>query len=256
MFTQNVFKAEKVLKNFLKSIFGIKVYADEEGGEEDHQNPPTSPPQVNFEQMIAQARKEEKDKLYPRIKKLEDENKTFVSAQNDLLLKNAALQQEYDKLKNAPNASDAKIKELEETINTLNTEIEELKKSAPTEEKIRKKLEQEYKLKDYLKTKVEENKEFIIPMLVPEVKGSTQEEIDKALESVKEKTLSIKKELGLVDEKGNPITPKAPAPSGRTTPPPANPGTPTPKGFDLEHFKSLDPASAEYAELRKQLKLK
>jgi hypothetical protein len=72
MSMKSVLKAESLrVKGLLTSMF-LKAYAD---GEDD--DPPAGgkekdPPQLNFEQLIANARKEEKDKLYPRIKKLED----------------------------------------------------------------------------------------------------------------------------------------------------------------------------------------
>ena len=79
-------KTPKAIKEKMNAIFekvSFRVQAEEqpkgEDKEESQQGGQSSTtPQtttVNFEDLIANARKQEKDKLYPQIKKLEEENR-------------------------------------------------------------------------------------------------------------------------------------------------------------------------------------
>jgi len=232
--------------------------------EETDPNPTTDPatdpnPGINFEQAIAQARKEEKDKLYPRIKKAEDEVKSLTTSVNKYLLENAALKDELEKMKNQP--ADPKIKELEDKVTSLENENKTLKENAPNEEEIRKRVEEEYEVKLYAQEQINANKGSIISILIPEITGKTKEEIDSAIASAKEKTKTIKKDLGLkVDDdeedddksKGK----KTPAPKQKKAPV-ANPASDEDgEEFDAEYIRNLDPRSKEYAEFRKKMGLR
>lgn len=243
-----------VLQKFIGRL-ALHAFADEgdpapDGGE------PT--PGVNFEQMIAQARKEEKDKLYPRIKKSEDENKTLTASVNKYLLENAALKDELEKLKN--NSGDSsKVKELEDKIATLENENKTLKENTPNEEEIRKKIEAEFEVKMYAQEQINANKDSIISILIPEITGNTKEEIDSAINSAKEKTKTIKKDLGLDvdDEDDKSKGKKTPAPQKQKKAPASNPATDGDgEEFDAEYVRNLDPRSKEYAEFRKKMGLR
>ena len=112
---------------------------------EENPDPNTDPEDkglnVNFEQMIAQARKEEKDKLYPRLQKAEAENKTLTASVNKYLLENAALKEELEKRKGA---DDPAKKALETKVSELEAENKRLKESTPDEASIREKVKAEY----------------------------------------------------------------------------------------------------------------
>lgn len=219
---------------------------------------------INFEQMIAQARKEEKDKLYPRIKKAEDEVKTLTSSVNKYLLENAALKDELEKIKSG-SSDDSKVKELEETIKTLKTQISALeeenrtlKENTPNEDEIRSRVEAEYEVKLYAQEQIAANKDSIISILIPEITGKTKEEIDSAIASAKEKTKSIKKDLGIDvdDEGGDQSKKKAPAQKQKKAPAAAPATGDSGNEFDAEYVRNLDPRSPEYAEFRKKMGLK
>lgn len=251
-----VFQSHRILERL-----ALRAFA-EEGGDPapDGGDPNQNPPSVNFEQMIAQARKEEKDKLYPRIKKAEDENKTLTASVNKYLLENAALKDELEKLKNNSGDS-AKIKELEDTITTLETENKTLKENTPNEEEIRKKIEAEFEVKMYAQEQINANKDSIISILIPEITGKTKEEIDSAIASAKEKTKTIKKDLGLDvdDDEGDDKSKgkKTPAPQKQKKAPASNPATDGDgEEFDAEYVRNLDPRSKEYAEFRKKMGLR
>lgn len=214
------------------------------------------PASINFEQAIAQARKEEKDKLYPRIKKAEDEVKTLTASVNKYLLENAALKDELEKMKSQP--ADPKIKELEEKVTSLETENKTLKETAPSEEELRKKIEAEYEVKLYAQEQISANKDSIISILIPEITGTTKEEIDSAIASAKEKTITIKKDLGIeVDDEGNEPKKTKTEPAKQKKAPPANPASDNDGDeFDAEYVRNLDPSSKEYAEFRKKMGLR
>lgn len=248
-----------MFRNFLGKL-AIHAHAEET----DPSHEETTPvPSVNFEQMIAQARKEEKDKLYPRIKKAEEENKTLSASVNKYLLENAALKEELEKSK-SNKESDSKIKELEDEVSALREENKTLKENTPNEEEIRKKIEAEYEVKLYAEKQIAENKDSILSILIPDIQGATKEEIDSAIASAKEKTLSIKKDLGIADddedeeddEEEEEETTPAPKKKQKRVPPAAPSEHTDNEEFDAETIRNMDPRSPEYAEFRKKMGLK
>lgn len=263
MSKRSAFKAELnrgfVIPMLLNKIV-LTAHADEGGENEPSGEGSNQSTGLNFEQMIAQARKEEKDKLYPRIKKAEDEVKTLTTSVNKYLLENAALKDELEKLKsNAGN--DSKVKELEGRIADLEKENKSLKENTPNEEEIRQKVEAEYEVKMYAQEQINANKGSIISMLIPEITGNTKEEIDSAIASAKEKTISIKKDLGIeVDESGNTTKPtqkKESAPAKQKRVPAAAPSSDGDgEEFDAEYIRNLDPRSEEYKEFRRKMGLR
>lgn len=242
---------------FLRIRDKIILFANAEENDPTPQTDPAGDPApINFEQAIAQARKEEKDKLYPRIKKAEDEVKSLTTSVNKYLLENAALKDELEKMKNQP--ADPKIKELEDKVKSLEDENKTLKENAPNEEEIRKRVEEEYEVKMYAQEQINANKGSIISILIPEITGKTKEEIDSAIASAKEKTKTIKKDLGLSveDEEDDDKKKKTPAPKQKKAPV-ANPAsTESEDEFDAEYVRNLDPRSKEYAEFRKKMGLR
>lgn len=241
------------------SFFSVKA-------EEDPNPAPPSPtptpssdptPSINYEQLITAARKEEKEKLYPRIKKLEEENKNLLTSNNTNLLKVAELQNKLDSIENSK-VNMEEYNSMKGKVETLTKENEELKqKQPPDETAIRAEVEKEYQVKIYRVEKLNELKDEILPVFADLVIGKTQEEVDASLETAKSKTIETKKSLGLIDENGNPITTTTIA-TQKPTPPAANPGSSrfNDKTFDMKHIQNLDPSSPEYAEWRKSVGLK
>lgn len=258
MQNRSAFKAETNRRpRFLRVMDKIILFAHAE--ENDPTLTPTNDPAptINFEQAIAQARKEEKDKLYPRIKKAEDEVKSLTASVNKYLLENAALKDELEKLKNQP--ADPKVKELEDKVKTLEAENKTLKENAPNEDEIRKRVESEYEVKLYAQEQINANKGSIISILIPEITGKTKEEIDSAIASAKEKTKTIKKDLGLsVDDEDadDGKKKKTPAPKQKKAPASNPPSDTDGEEFDAEYIRNLDPRSKEYAEFRKKMGLR
>lgn len=262
-------KKLSVLSKVLSSICMI-AHADEvsepTGGSDDG----VKTPQINYEQLIAQARKEEKEKLYPRIKKLEEDNAALVTTGNNNLIKIGDLTQtvntltkELEAYKNGEKTSE-EVETLKTQIATLEAENKKLKEEAPNVEQLRAEIEQEYEIKSYLAEQKAANKDTIISSFLDDISGNTKEEIDASITSAKEKSLAIKKELGLVDDNGNPINNKTPKPTKTETAPKAKkapvmnpPDNTSGNGtFDADYIRSLDPSSDEYKEFRKRLGLK
>ena len=261
MFTKSSLNAEtRVGWNVHKILSGlaIKAHAEEKPADEGDKTP-----EVNYEQLIAQARKEEKDKLYPRIQKLEEENKTLTKSSNNYLLQIAALKDELEKLKSAGDSEE--VKTLNQTIADLQSQIETLKNNAVDEEAIRKKVADEYEVKMYAQEQIALHKGSILSTLIPDIKGATKEEVDAAIKTAKETTKTVKKELGLEvdDEEDDTNKDKTPGKKSKksTTPakrvPPASPPTETEEeDYDVDYIRNLDPRSEEYKQFRKSIGLR
>lgn len=245
----------------------LSVHADEVQENSAVQNPAT--PMVNFEQLIAQARKEEKDKLYPRIQKLEEENKQLVSQGNANLLKIGDLtealtkaQTELQKYTSGEKTAE-EVTKLNKQVTDLTAEIERLKAETPNVEELRAKFEKEYEVKAYIAEQRQANKDSIITSFLDEISGSTKEEVDESVKNVQAKSNAIKKELGLVDDEGNPVQQKSPSGSKKQTKRSNAPvGNPTEDSgvnkvqIDADYIRGLDPTSDEYKEFRKKIGLK
>ena len=253
---------EKIDK-FIEAL-SLKAFADEgtqDGGEGGTQTTPTV--SINYEDLIAKARKEEKEKQYKAIEKLKGQVATLTEQHNGDLLKIAdlekKLQEATDKLTKAGSGDSEEVKTLKDTVKSLEADKKDLeakvadfeaKKPVNREEveaEVRAELEAEYEVKTYKAQKMAELKDDI---LVPElVMGTTKEEIDNSIQSALERSAEIKKNLGIsADNKPSKRTPKSPA----------NPSVSKVQDtqVSLDRLASMDVRSPEYAELRKQLGLR
>ncbi len=197
---------------------------------------------LNYEDLISRARKEEKDKLYPKIKALETEKATLVEKNNNLIVKVANLEEEVKNLKATGKQTDNEvIKNLQAELNKANKKVEDYEKNAIDEnalrEQIKSELEGEYEVKLYRESQLNANKDTIIPELVT---GNTKEEIDEAIKVSKERFEAMKKQI-----------------LGHTYVPPVNPSATKfqNKDFSYEDLANLDPRSPEYKQLRAKLGL-
>lgn len=274
MFTKRKSKVERITRHLSSIVSGFTVFAEEGTPSTPPETTPetpvpvqppvetptpqgnTQPTSMNFEEMIARVRKEEKDKLYGEIQRLKGESETLRKSNNAYILQAAGLQKQVEDLQaNSDTAAlNARIKELE-------GQLEEAKK-APDEAAIRAQIEAEYKVKLYAQEKLSEHKDEIISSFAAEVTGTTNEEVDAAVQKAIEKSLAIKKELGLVDEEGKPTKGgkksgrrKTSAPALDNPPPVSNPSAMEDDEFDIEYVRGLDVNSPEYAAFRKKMGL-
>jgi dihydroneopterin aldolase len=241
----------------------LKVFADEPASDDDNkggEDGNSSKSTINYEDLIAKARKEEKEKQYKTIEKLKKTVETLTEQHNNDLLSIAELGKKVEeaeaKLTTAGKGDSEEITTLKSTIETLKKEkkaledevtkfkeVEPVDRSA-VEAEVRQQLEAEYEVKTYKATKLLEMKDEI---LVPElVMGDTKEAIDESIKAAMERSKEIRKSLGISDKPKK--TPKAPA----------NPSVDgiQDSGVDLDRLAKMDVRSPEYAELRKQLGLK
>lgn len=250
----------------LKSLFTRQVFAD--GEPNNGETPPHGAEKnegaqmINYEELIARARKEEKDKLYSKIKSLEDKVASQTNTINSHLLTIGTKDTEIADLKlklQAVNSDDSEtVKNLKLTIASLQTELAGLKENQPItadEEAlritIRNEVESEFNVKLYRLEKLKEvGEEILTPELVT---GLTNEEIDMSIDEQKVKTLEIKRKLGIVDDEGNLISTTPKKPKATPNNPPKDKGQ---KKVDFDYLAELDPASTEYAEARKKLGLR
>lgn len=135
---------------------------------------PAPTQQLNFEQLVAQARKEEKDKLYPKINEL----KTTVGERdkkiNELMLALGTKEAEIGTLKAELEKAKSGVTNSEE-ITTLQATVAQLQKELADEKAKCTNIELDY----YKKAKMAEAGGQLIPELVT---GTTKEEIDQSIE--------------------------------------------------------------------------
>lgn len=250
--------SNEAIKKRIIEAFSLKAFAEEgEGGE------PTSvvTPTINYEDLIAKARKEEKEKQYKTIEKLKTQINTLTEQHNTDLLKVAELEKQLQeanaKLTTAGSGDSEEVKTLKETIKGLEKEkadldkkVKEFESTTPVDRdevvaEVKAELEKEYEVRTYKAEKMAELKNDI---LVPElVFGNTKEEIDASIQSALERSNEIKKSLGLTNK-----------PDKRTPKSPANPSVSKVQDnqVSLERLATLDVRSPEYAQLRRDLGLR
>lgn len=266
------FKAEMLKKVAIKnvmSMFSLTAHADEVDGNSTEGTVTSNSPQINYEQLIAVARKEEKDKLYPRIQKLEEDNKKLVETGNsnlikigDLTAKLNELTAENQKLKSGDEESQA-VKDLQAKITELENENKKLKEETPDKESIEAAIRAEYELKSYITEQKAAHKDAILSTFLDSITGDSKESVDAVVQELITKTQSIKKDLGLIDDEGNPVEKKPASKSNegakKKSAPKANPSANTGETnakYDVDYIQNLDPSSEEYKEFRKSLGLK
>lgn len=259
--------SNEAIKKVIEAI-SLRAFADEGADPDDNSGADggegaKTTPTINYEDLIAKARKEEKEKQYKTIEKLKGQIATLTEQHNNDLLVKADLEKQLkeanDKLTTAGSGDSEEVKTLKETIKSLEKDKADLDKKVKdyeankpvsreeVEAEVRAELEAEYEVKTYKATKMAELKDDI---LVPElVMGTTKEEIDASIQSALDRSAEIKKNLGIsTDKKQTKRTPKSPA----------NPSVSSVQDNEvsLERLATMDVRSKEYAELRKQLGLR
>jgi hypothetical protein len=245
-----------------KLLFFYKIaYADESTqlqmeDKSDTEGGTNTTPIINYEDLIAQARKEEKANSGAVIKQLQDQVSTLTASVNNHLLSIASKEAEIGRLNTLHEAKNTGSKlsnevSLEKKLKELENELknEKAKQAANVDElrtSIRSEIEAQYELKAYRIAKLSEAGDEVLTTEL--VIGNTKEEIDNSIKAQKAKTLEIKKRLGILDDDGNPVLQK------RVKATPNNPSKDKgQKIVDLEYLSTLDPVSKEYSETRKKL---
>ena len=267
-------KGNEVIKKIIETL-SFRAFADEGGeagddpsntddqSEGDEDSKGKKHQIINYEDLIAKARREEKEKQYKTIDKLKGQVSTLTEQHNNDLLVIAGLKEDLkeanEKLTKAGSGDSEEVKTLKDTLKSLEKDKEDLEKKVTkleenkpvsreeVEAEVRAELEAEYEVKTYKAEKMAELKDDI---LVPElVMGTTKEEIDASIQSALDRSAEIKKNLGISETtKKTKRTPKTPS----------NPSISKvqDKEYSMEYLASLDVSSEEYKEVRKQLGLR
>lgn len=241
---------QKLIQKVKGNLSLRKVLAEGEGDPTPTPTPAPTPapapaqpsaPTISFEQLIAQARKEEKDKLYPQITALKADKDSLTLKLNDALLqvgeKESKIQELTKELEKAQKgkADPEEIKTLKEKITALETENSQLKGEA-----------EKAKLDKFKEAEIAKVNGEVIPELIT---GTTEEEITASIQVANARYKEIfEKAKGTV-----PATPQVP-----NSPAPANPVV----GGVAFDFKTVTPemiagmSTQEYAKYRAQIGLK
>lgn len=154
-------------------------------------------PVVNYDDLIAKARQEEKAKLYNQMQNKDAKITDLTEKNNGLLLDLSSKDEEIKTLKNEikglksnnTKSDNEKIKVLEEEKQNLLATIDQLKNNQTQVEELEAQIRNEYEVKLYRLEKLNTVGEEIIPELVV---GTTKEEIDSSFEVAKAKYEGIK----------------------------------------------------------------
>lgn len=238
--------------NFIKKLTLKTVFAEEPQGTEPTTPVVTEPqgtpstPTVNYEDLIAKARQQEKAKLYPQITKLEEEKKSLVEKNNANLLiigeKDAEISELKKQLAEAQKTSQKGASEKEQSllskVSELEKELADTKANICSREELENEIRAEYEVKLYREQKLREVGDTIIPELIT---GATKEEIDASILVSQERFNQI----------SNKILGGVQVPVGNVSTTSLNT-----KELKIEDITKIDPRSPEYAQLRAKLGLK
>lgn len=146
------------------------------------------PQMLNFEQLISQARTEEKNKLYPEINALKLQVQDLTGKLNDAMVqigtKEATIQglnKEIEKLRSGQ-ADPEVIKTMQATIDALTAEVDGYKAEAQTA-----------KLDTFKSAEISKYEGNVIPELIT---GTTEEEIAESVKASNAKYLEIASKFG------------------------------------------------------------
>lgn len=215
------------------------------------------PPVINYEDLIAKARNDEKEKLYPQIEKLKSENEKLIQRVNELLLSNAT-QTETEKL-TAKEISElkAKVEELnaegeknvmkDKTVQDLQLEIQKLQDQLTLSANEVTKVRTEYELKEYRSTKLKDVDESVHELVF----GASKEDIDASAEKAKATYEKIASKFQTTPPPANQVQT-----SSFNRVPPVNMSTVNDQFKQVSEADIANMSMADYAVWRKQQGLK
>lgn len=144
---------------------------------------------------VERARQEEKDKLYDRLKKAEESEarlKDLEEKQSTLEKERKKQEKEAEEARLAAEREKMNAQELVESYKKEQEErISQMQESLERERLLREKERQYSELLDYKGRRMAEEGEMIMPQLRDFVRGSTPDEIDQSIETLKQRTASI-----------------------------------------------------------------
>lgn len=196
-------------------------------------------------------RKEEKDKLYPRIEELDSTVKTLKDAEEAREAERLAAEQAAAEAERLRQESEmTALERLQQTESTWEQRFAEMQADRDRERVMREKEAQLGQLQAYRAQRMAEESSDIAPQFLDYITGGTMEEIEASIASAKQKTAEIVNEFqqaGLQNRRG-----AAPPIAGA---PPVNPADMTGEGQTrtLSAQEIADMPMAEYQQYRSQL---
>jgi len=229
---------------------------DGDNSQDSGDNSNDSRSSINYEDLIAKARKEEKSKLYPKIERLEKKIEELTEKNNKKVLKVEELNEQIESLENdletakekATQSDDKRVQDLQSEIEEKESKIESLQKQVDdiepvNEEELRKEIreevENEFEVKLYKEQKINEAEGEVIPELVI---GETKEEIDETFEKAQERYNEIVENTGRSNNNNQRRSAD-------------NPSTDSTGELDLANANPRNMSDEDYAEFRKKVGL-
>ena len=146
--------------------------------------------------LVEDARKEEKDKLYPQMEELQ---KTVRELQTDRDARQKSEQQAQQQAAEADRlrleAEQTAVERLETQQREMELRLDSLRREAETERALREKESEYAQVAQYRYERLQQESDAIAPQLVDYVVGSTVEEVEQSIEIAKAKTNQILAEL-------------------------------------------------------------
>lgn len=144
------------------------------------------------DQRIGKAREEEKTKLYPQIATLTDELAILKKEREDrLAAEEAAKAQAEEEARKKKEEEMTALQRIEAQQNEWTQRFSDLEAERDRERALREKEQQFAQLAEYRHRRIQEEGEAIAPYLVEYVNGSTEEQIEKSIERVKESSAKM-----------------------------------------------------------------
>jgi DNA repair exonuclease SbcCD ATPase subunit len=141
---------------------------------------------------IANARREEKDKLYPTIQQLQDQMKTFQEREQERQAELERQAQEAEEARRAKEESEMDLRQLLERRDQEHREaLEAIQKRYEADRAVFEREQELAAVENYRIARLDQERENILPELRKFVQGSTPEEIDASIEQLKADTMSV-----------------------------------------------------------------
>jgi hypothetical protein len=219
---------------------------------------PQTPVEPRFTaEDIAKARQEEKDKLYGKISKIEEQNTRFLAEiEEQRKQREAAQASEAERQRQAQEAAKAKSEEdlsakelLAVKEQEWNTRLQQFEQEREQERLLFQKEQEFNSLQSLIQRRVGEESENIAPELLDFVGGNTPEEVEASINTVKAKTQAILESVqqAAIQQRA---TMRGVSPTGYSTTGPMD-TDPGHKSYSLQELQAMP--MSEYAKIRGQL---
>jgi chromosome segregation ATPase len=176
--------------------------------------PTPSAPPVNYEDLIAKARAEEKQKVYGEIEKLKEDKAKLTERVNQLVLQlgekeeaiKAVEKDVADKDKQIDTLTKEGTKNMDKATKDLSEKVAELEKQLAVKDAEITQIKNQVEIDKYVAEKTKDLDEDFRDMVV----GSTKEEIDASYEKAKAKYDKIASKFATTTKEDTPLIPKVP----------------------------------------------